>query len=301
MMIDGFLFYDETDLLVRRFEELGDLVDAFVIVEGLSDFRGRPRKPEFPGLRAGLPSVAAKVIYRQIDLPATSNPWLRELLQRNEIASALPPGAPNDLVIISDVDEIPSAGSIARCPSLELGEICALEMHFLWYGARWEYPTPWTSTRIVSRATLQLMSPQEVRTAKPTRMLVDGGWHLSYFYQSEELLSRIRHKAESFSHSEFASERYLNERYLRRCVSLGLVWCTAPQITVKLRRADVSSAPHWLLDSADSSGYLLPDRPSFVARSSEAALRVLAQARRTCPQLTTRRPGRRVLQESSDE
>ena len=50
-----------------------------------------------------------KIIYIQVsDMPDGDNPWVRENFQRNCIERGLSRSSEDDLIIISDLDEIPN-------------------------------------------------------------------------------------------------------------------------------------------------------------------------------------------------
>ena len=88
-IFDCCIYLDEDFLLDLRFNILNDFVDYFVIVE------------------------SNRIIYIKVeDMPGGENPWLREKFQRNCIIRGLSAATNDDLIIISDADEIPDPKKI---------------------------------------------------------------------------------------------------------------------------------------------------------------------------------------------
>ena len=108
---------NELDLLTIRLEELWNHVDRFVVVEADETFSGRPKPLFFLEHRARFKPYEDKLSYRAImQLPSNPNQseegrFLREAAQRNAITGVVSDLnlSPTDIVIVSDVDEIPRA------------------------------------------------------------------------------------------------------------------------------------------------------------------------------------------------
>lgn len=117
-LYDCFVFHNEFDLLEIRLREMGDHVDHFVLVEANQTQRGGPKPYYFAENRARFAPWADKIIDLQVEFPDELPPalgvyknrrkkdWERENYQRNCIAQALEACAPDDLILLSDVDEI---------------------------------------------------------------------------------------------------------------------------------------------------------------------------------------------------
>ena len=90
-----------------------------------------------------------------------------------------------DMVILSDVDEIPSRPAIEMAVARPGGEIIALDMRFFYYGFNWETPARWDRARAVQARILQSVSASgatDPYARTPTRSFRTAGWHLSYFF-----------------------------------------------------------------------------------------------------------------------
>jgi beta-1,4-mannosyl-glycoprotein beta-1,4-N-acetylglucosaminyltransferase len=120
MIFDCFTFYNELDLLEVRLDELYDVVDRFVLVEASQTFQGNPKPLYFDENKQKFARYADKITYVRIDFPegdltplitahADNANWARQYYQRDQISQGLKQARPDDLIIISDVDEIISA------------------------------------------------------------------------------------------------------------------------------------------------------------------------------------------------
>ena len=123
MIYDCFTFYNELDLLEIRLNELGRLVDYFVLVEASETFQGEPKPFIFENNKSRFKDFSNKIIHVKIDFPdklggaglgPTETAWAREFFQRDQIIRGLRNARPDDLIIVGDVDEIISAEALRR-------------------------------------------------------------------------------------------------------------------------------------------------------------------------------------------
>ena len=104
---DCFSYWDEDLLLELRLNILNDYVDYFVIVEGNKTWQNNYKKLRFDISKFS--KFKDKIIYIPVeDMPDGDNPYLRENFQRNCIFRGLKNTTEDDLIIISDLDEIPN-------------------------------------------------------------------------------------------------------------------------------------------------------------------------------------------------
>ena len=104
---DCFSYLDEDLLLDLRLNVLNKYVDFFVIVEGNKTWQNNPKKFRFD--IDNFKKFKDKIIYIPVnDMPDGNNPYLRENFQRNCITRGLDKAQQDDLILISDLDEIPN-------------------------------------------------------------------------------------------------------------------------------------------------------------------------------------------------
>lgn len=117
---DCFCFFNELELLKLRFEELYDVVDHFVIVESPISFTGKSKPLYFQENARDFEKYKNKIIHVIIDhfpdltSDEENNHWYRESYSRNAILRGLNNCKDDDVIFISDVDEIPRATVIGE-------------------------------------------------------------------------------------------------------------------------------------------------------------------------------------------
>ena len=124
-IFDCFMFYDEEMILDFRLNYLSDYVEKFIIVESCFTHSGKKRDLVFDFKKYG--KFKDKISYIILDEEPKDlfkldnsdnfdkknskyilNALKRENFQRNAISLGLKQADKNDLIIISDVDEIPN-------------------------------------------------------------------------------------------------------------------------------------------------------------------------------------------------
>ena len=112
-LYDCFSYLDEDLLLELRLNILNKYIDYFVIVEGNKTWQNNIKKFRFDINK--FKKFKKKIIYIQVsDMPDGDNPWVRENFQRNCIERGLSRSSEDDLIIISDLDEIPNPDAINK-------------------------------------------------------------------------------------------------------------------------------------------------------------------------------------------
>ena len=109
---DCFQFFNEEHILDLRINILNEFVDFFVLVESTCDHQGNPKKLNFDPNK--FKKFKNKIIYVLVNDTADSikkkHKWGESLIeqhQRNSIIRGLKNCHDDDLIILSDVDEIP--------------------------------------------------------------------------------------------------------------------------------------------------------------------------------------------------
>ncbi len=104
---DCFTFYNELDLLEIRLHELSEKVDYFVIVEADKTFTGIQKEFLIEKNINRYKKFKNQIIYIKLNLPKFNSAWEAEYFQRNAIIKGLKNCKDEDIIMISDVDEIP--------------------------------------------------------------------------------------------------------------------------------------------------------------------------------------------------
>ena len=229
MIYDIVSYFNEIELLNLRLERLKNSVDIFVIVESDTTHTGHSK--EFT-LKEHINTLSRDynikyVQHSGLELP--NSPWINENRQRNYALEGLIL-EPEDIVMISDVDEIPSADFIdtVKSSSFKGVFISIQELSFFWPNLRSSRQPMWMGgTRAIKwkySSNIDLFSSTysntfikeynngftltKLRLVDRGRPVLNGGWHLSYYGG----LERIAIKLSSFAHSELNASISSDER-----------------------------------------------------------------------------------------
>ena len=202
---DCFIFYNELKMLSYRLEVLNQVVDYFILVEATHTHVGRPKPLFFQENKHLFTPYLHKIIHIVVDdFPLVEGDhWLNENFQRNCISRGLEKLqlADKDLLLISDVDEIPDPILLSEFKRLNYPiEINSLEQHFYYYNMTCRSNEKWYQAKIMSYETYKSLglSCNELRQHQ-CPFVFPGGWHLSYFGDKDF----IQNKIQNFGHQEF--------------------------------------------------------------------------------------------------
>lgn len=214
-IFDCFTYCNEEEILRIRLEELGDVVDSFVIVEGLKTFTLKPKPLYFDNIGSWIDKWRPQIVRHVVDLPTHLSPWECEKFQRNQILRGLRSVGlkSEDKILISDADEIPRPEVLSY-----VGDPIQLDVTQYFWNFNWQVPHHCNQgARPVLLQAKDLDSPQSLR-ASDLRRIPHAGWHFSFF-GTEEM---VRNKIESFAHTEMDTEEFKSLEHIQKCIELGL-------------------------------------------------------------------------------
>lgn len=234
-------------LLELRFETLWDYVDYFVISEATYTHTGLPREPHFN--LNNFAKYESKIRYLRLDeKPEGDNDfWKNENFIRNNISKGLYDAKSDDLILISDLDEIPRPEKISvYCSRYLRGDFeQSYYSYFLnnywigdvnkkgfirpksnhWYGSKittFKYFVEFfnsnaTSVRsFKSSGLLRSIKRYFFRKFK-TQLISNGGWHFTWVLDIPDLIKKI----ESTAHQEFNTKDKKTPEHIRKIISSG--------------------------------------------------------------------------------
>ena len=246
MIYDCFIVFNELDLCEIRFNVLKDVVDKFVVVEGMLTHTGKPKPLYFNENRERFAAFADKIIHVVVDdFPTPPEgyserdaSWMRENFQRNAVIRGLEDAKPDDLIVISDLDEIPRPEVIAKAREKKYEGVTALGMEVFCYYLNFKNYTHFeiATSRLLSYGAL--IDPQtycgrisqanydksvnqgptatNARYLAPARVLKHAGWHFSYLGGAEAIIRKIGAIA-----IEYANEKNTNAAWLKEVIEKG--------------------------------------------------------------------------------
>ena len=228
------MYFDEDLVLDIRLNTLYDEVDEFIIAEATKNHAGEPKKLNFK--IENFPKFKDKIKYLIVeDLPSDvkffKKGWhsnhLRDQFQRNALERGYRECLDEDIIMISDIDEIPNPKKIKEF-KVENKYACFLQKNFqskinllnVSDGA-------WAGTKICQKKFLK--SPQWLRNLKikkkpiwrifnkKIQIIENGGWHFSFLKNPES----IKNKITSYSHQEYNTKKFTDLDHIKDKISKG--------------------------------------------------------------------------------
>ena len=228
-IFDCFMYWDEDLLLDLRMNILNRSVDYFVIVEGNKTWQNNKKKFKFKLEK--FKKFKHKIIYVKVqDLPDGKNPWLRENFQRNCINRGLEKAKDEDIIMISDLDEIPNPSAIKLFKKSMRYAVFQQKLYYYKLNLQSETDPLWLGTRICFKKYLK--SPQWLRELKFKKrpfwridklhlnnILEKGGWHFCNLKSPKKLLYKYNNVCETNDEFVFKNKiekKYLNEKLIKK-------------------------------------------------------------------------------------
>ena len=218
MLVDCFIFYNELDILKKRLRYLDSVVDKFVLVESTSTFRGIPKELYYQNNKDIFKEWNDKIIHIVVeDNPSGKDPWTREYFQRNCIARGLLEFQDDDIVMVSDVDEIPNRTALRLPPDMKM---CSYNMIAFQYNFNYiQELEPWFGTVITTKGVLMQVSPQKLREMRwSVPHYKNAGWHLSSFGDEKF----VANKTYNCSHCYDDGVKDLDAETFKKLIEVGI-------------------------------------------------------------------------------
>ena len=240
-IFDCFMYFDEEIVLDARLNCLNPHVDYFIIIESCFTHRGDRRELNFDINK--YKKFKDKIIYKVYDqipnkidkvfenddettksIKYIMNALYRENGQRNFISEGIKEANNEDLILVSDVDEIPNLSNIDLKTVSQ--KIICFKQDMFYYKFNLKIPNfKWTGTKACRKK--DFINPQWLRNIKDRKypfyrldtffsktkymnikFIEKGGWHFSNIKTAEE----IEHKLKSYlHHREFDVESLTTE------------------------------------------------------------------------------------------
>lgn len=224
-IFDCILFNGEVNLLEIRLNELDSFVDYFIVVESDTSFSGiKKQYTDLSGLDHrirhikvcdGMASYENKPYHRFFHY----EPMRREFFLRDQILSGIQDASPDDIILISDSDEIPILQNLDSRNDIFIFWQDCLQLKYDLFNPGL---TPWFGT--VGAKYKHLGLPSELRIHHRDYVGVDryknlklqkvrnGGWHFSYCMNPKEILNKVK----NYAHCDRITE--INEQHLEYCL-----------------------------------------------------------------------------------
>jgi beta-1,4-mannosyl-glycoprotein beta-1,4-N-acetylglucosaminyltransferase len=246
-IIDCFTFNNELETLEIRLKLLYDHVDYFILCESNMAHSGKNKPYYYDENKSRYEKYKDKIVHVMIEQSVegvefrnvnsydpTNGSWILEHGHRNSFSLAESVISNNDIVLIGDLDEIPSHESLEFLKNnyyiVEKHPVSfSLIFHYYFLNCqRNGFERIWNGTVAVSGDHFKKTSPQEHRDNRNSySRLPNAGWHFSYLGGYE----MIKTKIESFAHTEFNTPEINNREHIDKCLNAGIDIFNRPDIS----------------------------------------------------------------------
>ncbi len=234
MIYDCFAFFNELDLLEIRLNELNSVVDKFVLVESTRTFQKKNKPLYFEENKERFAPFLDKIIHIKLNhFPnffykfRTPNSWDYDNYQKDQIKQALKNCHPDDVIIYSDLDEIPKPDKIREYKDYQGFKVFQMR-HYYYYLNGLEVvsqsdPVPkyWQGSVMCHYKNFSTI--KKLRMQRDTdkfskgKIIQDGGWHFAYLGGVEKIIAKIN----AYTHTEHNQTEYKNPEKIREQIENG--------------------------------------------------------------------------------
>jgi beta-1,4-mannosyl-glycoprotein beta-1,4-N-acetylglucosaminyltransferase len=226
---DCFQYFDEDHMVDLRLNILNQYVDYFVISESTKTHQGKDKKINFDVKKFSKFKDKIKFIvadYKEIIKfkNHTGGESPIEQHQRNSLIQGIEDASPEDLIILSDSDEIPDLTKLNEINNNK--KFIAFSQKMFMYKINLQNidESNWIGSKITKKKNITTM--QNLRNLKFKKypfwrfdkknlQIIRGGWHFSFLQTPEQILKKIK----SFSHGEFnvknVNKKNIEEKILK--------------------------------------------------------------------------------------
>jgi beta-1,4-mannosyl-glycoprotein beta-1,4-N-acetylglucosaminyltransferase len=235
MVYDCFQFFNELDMLKIRLNVLSPVVDKFVISEATETFSGLKKPLYYEENKEMFAEFEDKIIHVVVDDTPEGGTHERDTFQKNAVTRGLKDCTDEDIIIFSDLDEIPNPNKIKEIINNDFKEdkiyhfaqrlfYCYLNMeevsgNLLSYAGEFEgvEHKKWIGTKMLSYKLLREQNLLLGELRFPERKEIgirveDGGWHFGYMggHGERDIKKRVQEKVVSAAHQEYNSRHVLS-------------------------------------------------------------------------------------------
>ncbi len=277
MVYDCIPFFNELDILKLRLNILAPVVDKFIIEEATVTFSGQPKELCFEKNKEMFREFLPKIEYIVVDdSPKDISTHERDKYQKNALIKGLENAADEDVIILSDADEIPNPEVLKRIiAEFDPDKIYHLAQRMFYCYINMEevsgnllsitgdFPgverRMWLGTKVFSIRNIPPKGIIDLREASTTASnavrVANGGWHFGYMgsRQETDVSKRIGTKVVAAAHQEYNNQDTLAEVRDRLILGQDIFGRNA-----EFKRVEVDeSYPEYLLKHIEEYRYLI--------------------------------------------
>ena len=288
-IFDCFMYCDEKMLLDIRLNTLDKYVDKFVIVESNFYHNGKAKNLTFDindYLSFKEKIIYIKVLEKPLEIKTYNdndfksvdifNSLLLDNFQRNKILLGLVNAHTEDIVIISDIDEIPNLINIEF--ELISKKFIFFKQDFFYYKFNLKHPTlRWFGSKATKIK--NLASPQFLRNLKnkiypwwrldilfskkktfSIKIIENGGWHFTNIKNAKDIYKKMNYFAH---HTEFEEsgiriediDKFINQGIVYYDHNLDKSQKNKWKANILLEKVDLNQLPAYIVNNQDKYKY----------------------------------------------
>jgi beta-1,4-mannosyl-glycoprotein beta-1,4-N-acetylglucosaminyltransferase len=266
---DLFMVNTELDWMEIRMGELASEVDYFIVLESATDFQDRPKPLHVKNHWSRFSPFHHKIVHHVLNVTGQTlgDAWARERFSRNAMMDQVFPTLTGeqevqqgDVIVVSDVDEIPRPEVIKSLRNCAFPRRLRLRTVYYRYSFQWTLrEEQWIHPQATFFDGPDTVRPEDLRMGTTDADVFHAGWHCSSCLAN---LKDMVNKVTSFSHSEFNQPDFRDPAKILQRVRQGLdPYNRTAKIYDRIdRNPDV---PKYLLEHQDEFAYLVNrDLPS---------------------------------------
>ncbi len=214
---DLFPFFNELPLLELRLAELDSIVDVFGLVELPRTFTDLPKPLYYSKFGNPHPKVRVHV---PVAYPSGPHPTV-DWFQRAQLGKLAHDAEPDDIIMYSDVDEIPNREVVSRLIEAGIEQPLCLQSKLYYHRVDlWDPSVAWSGTIIGPR---RVMGDAQVLRHKRLVLpqIPDAGWHFSWLGGWEAIKEKLQ--AVDIERDSHDTMRHPSEdpEFLQSCYETG--------------------------------------------------------------------------------
>lgn len=228
-IFDAFMFCHELDLLELRLRLLYDYVDRFVLLECDHSLVDRPKPMYFSDNKDRYAQWADKITHVPVSGPLKKQ-WQQkeDLYSENAQRQILYDSTkalssdPTDILILSDVDEIPGRDGIEHLRKADLKHPIVFRNDCYYYNIKCPLRRKFDGA-VAVRSSYDIKSAKRLRTDRQNLEAFEDGWHLSYFMSVDDIIIKLTSfaHASTYGRDDFVREDIIKSHINNRTSLLG--------------------------------------------------------------------------------
>lgn len=225
-LFDCCTFFNEAEILEIRLRELYDVVDGFVVAEATHTHAGQPKPLVFNDHRDRFRPWLDKIAYVVDDGKIDGFSWRREAQQRDSLLRGLTGCRDDDMIVVSDVDEILRRDVAAGLRRVDPDDdaVVTLEMDLFFYRLNYRFRRDWRSAgaapyRIVRQTGTNAVRYLALQEIGPRAAA--AGWHFSWIGDVDRFVAKMTAYAHQEHAAQYAADSRDHQAEVRRFLAEG--------------------------------------------------------------------------------